>query len=98
MWYGLWFGGCGYSPSDPLEDIEKFPTLNAARDALRDRFRDGASWRQEFEFVNRDPEKVFTPAVSEDSEILLFATPDGDAYPDQRVYFGPLGGVRVENC
>lgn len=98
MWYGLWYGGYRYAVSDPVEDIEKFPNLNAARDALRDRFRDGASWRQEFDFVNRAPESVFTPAVSENSEILLFATPDGDAYPDRRVFFGPRGGVHIENC
>lgn len=96
-WYGLWYGGNGYALSDVELDMERFDSLQEAKDALNDRYHDGYSFRQPFDYVNREPEKVLTPAVGADSCIHLFATSDGDpALPDRHVYFGPQGGVRIE--
>ena len=96
-WYGLWYGGNGYALSDPESDMERFGSLRDAEDALHDRYHDGYSSRQRFEYVNRESEHVLTPAVGDDSCIHLFAAPDSDpSLPDRHVYFGPRGGVRVE--
>lgn len=96
-WYGLWYGGIGYVPSDPGSDMERFGTLQDAKDALHDRCHDGYSSRQRFDYVNRESEHVLTPAVGDDSCIHLFAAPDSDpSLPDRHVYFGPRGGIRVE--
>ncbi len=97
-WYGVWHGGSGYTLSDLESDLEQFGSIQEAKDALSDRFRSGCSWRQTFRYVNRDPESVLTPAVDEDSCIHLYASPECLDYPDRCVYFGPRGGVRVENC
>ncbi|GAA1122411.1 hypothetical protein GCM10009605_62660 [Nocardiopsis composta] len=95
-WYGLWYGGPGYSPSSQ-EDMEEFSSLQAAKEALRSRMRDGYSWRQEFRFVFRDPEKLLTPAVSEESYIDLYSVPDADlSCIERRILFGPRGGVLIE--
>jgi hypothetical protein len=96
-WYGIWHGGAGYSLTDPESDMEKFGSIQEAKDALSERFHSGYALRQTFDYVNRETESVFTPAVSEESCIHLFTTPGVD-YPDRRVFFGPRGGVRVERC
>ncbi|GAB3726758.1 hypothetical protein GCM10027590_32310 [Nocardiopsis nanhaiensis] len=96
-WYGLWHSGNGYGLTDPESDMEQFSSLQAAKDALAARYHLGYSFRQRFQFVNREPESVLTPVVGSDSCLHLFASPDSDpALPDRHVYFGPRGGVRVE--
>lgn len=96
-WYGLWYGGNGYALSDPESDMERFESLQEAKDALHDRYHDGYFSRQRFDYVNREPESVLTPAVGDDSCMHLFASPDSDpSLPDRRVYFGPRGGIRTE--
>lgn len=96
VWFGVWYGGNGFSLSDIEADMERFGSLEDAKGALYDRCWEGSS-RNRFEYVNREPENVMTPAVGEDTCIHLYAVPDGDpALPDRRVYFGPRGGVRVE--
>lgn len=88
--YGLWHGGPGYSNADPKSDVERFDSVDAARNALSDRYTCGHTWKQDFDFVNRDRESVFTPAVSEEAEIVLYASlPEDengvdftDVYPD----------------
>jgi hypothetical protein len=97
-WYGVWHGGNGYALSELGNELERFGSIESAKEALSDRYHSGYSWRQKFDYVNRDPESVLTPAVGEDSCIHLFASPDCLDYPDRCVRFGPRGGVRVENC
>lgn len=95
-WYGVWYGGSGYTISEIEIDVERFRSLEDAKGALYDRYWDGSS-RNRFEYVNREPENVMTPAVGDDSCIYLYATSDTDpALPDRCVYFGPRGGVRVQ--
>lgn len=105
-WYGLWSGGSGYGHSDPVQDVECFSAIDAARSALHDRRTLGYSFRQLFVYANRDDEMVHTPCVETDSEIWLFHADNAfdyegdialtDVYPDRIVKFGPRGGVVVE--
>lgn len=95
-WYGVWHGGNGYGLSDIETDMEQFGSLVDARGALYDRCWEGSSCNR-FEYVNREPENVMTPAVGDDTCIHLYATPDTDpALPDRCVHFGPRGGVRIQ--
>ncbi|MFC9085162.1 hypothetical protein [Nocardiopsis dassonvillei] len=98
LWYGIWHGGSGYALSELENDLERFGSIESAKEALSDRYHSGYSWFQTFDYVNRNPESVLTPAVGEDSCIHLFASLDCLDYPDRCVRFGPRGGVRVENC
>ncbi|PSK89944.1 hypothetical protein CLV63_12448 [Murinocardiopsis flavida] len=94
-WFGLWHGGSGYSYSD-ASHMERFRSLADVADALKSRFH-GANWRQEFDYVARDPERVFTPGVDETSYIDLYRSADADlSCIERRAYFGPRGGVRFE--
>lgn len=101
--YALWHGGAGYSPSD-MDDLESFASIEAAKDALHSRMRNGYWQRQDFPFVNREPASVFTPCVEGDpaedggsSMWIYFYNPTevGDPYPDRIIEFGPRGGVKV---
>jgi hypothetical protein len=96
--FAQWYGGCSYVWGDD-DDIERFDSIAAAKVALDNRHSLGYSFRQHFEFVNREPESSFCPVVGEDSELWLFfadPTGDGDKYPDRIVKFGPRGGVITE--
>jgi hypothetical protein len=76
-----------------------FTSLGHAKGALISRYRDGATRPQEFSFVRRGIERVFTPCVTEGTEIWIFGSPDGDfSYPDKRIFLGPRGASRPENC
>jgi hypothetical protein len=105
MIWALWNGGSGYGPSDLVSDLESFASLEDARQALRSRRDYGYGFRQSFEFVNRDPESVFTPCVEDDSSMWVWFGADVvdgvtyvPEYPDRVVSFGPRGGVRVEHA
>lgn len=95
-WYGVWYGGNGFSLSDIESDMERFGSLEDAKDALYDRCWEGSS-RNRFEYINREPENVMTPGVGADTCIYLYATSDTDpALPDRSVHFGSRGGVRIQ--
>jgi len=96
-WYGLWHGGSGYSPPGD-EDLEELTSLGHAKAELRSRWQRGDRERQDFRYACRDPDRVLTPCVGADCEILLYAAPDDLSYPARRIYLGPRGGVRAENC
>lgn len=105
MVYAMWNGGNGYGPSDLVTDLEGFGSLADVRAALRSRRDRGYGWRQEFVFVNRDAEYVYTPCVEDDSSIWVWLVADEvdgvvcvPEYPDRVVSFGPRGGVRVERA
>ncbi|MDA2807171.1 hypothetical protein [Nocardiopsis suaedae] len=79
--------------------MERFPSLQAAKEALWSRTYEGYAWRQHFDFVFREPERVLTPAVTEESYIDLYRSPDADlSLIERRICFGPRGGTRVEPC
>ena len=94
LWYGIWYGYA--SQNVCAEDVEIFHSLERAKEALHDRYYIGATIMQSIDYVNKPPEHALTPGVLEDSEILLFPTPDVTEYPARRVFFGPHGGVRTE--
>ncbi|MBN6050769.1 hypothetical protein JYK22_02390, partial [Nonomuraea sp. RK-328] len=94
-WFGLWHGGFGYSLAED-QDLERFASLEDAKRKLTERHRRGYWQRSHFDFVHREPAEVLTPCVSDDCEITLYRSRDGDDWPDARVYLGPRGGVRFE--
>lgn len=102
MIYALWFGGSGYAPGDMVQDLESFPSLAAAKAALVNRERYGCSFRQGFQFVNREAEQYLCPCVEGGSSMWVWRGADEvdgityvPDYPDNVVEFGPRGGVRV---
>ncbi len=96
-WYGLWHGGSSYAPPGD-EDLEEFASLEEAKDRLGSRWRYGYGQRQDFRYTAREPQRVFTPCVGEDCEILLYADLGNLSYPARRVFLGPRGGACIENC
>lgn len=102
--YALWYGGSSYGESDPDTDLEAFPSLSAAGEALRARYERGYAFRQHFEFVRRDPESVFCPAVSESTRMLVYLALDRDERgpcvhengPDVEIKLGPGGAARIK--
>ncbi|WP_152529439.1 hypothetical protein [Nocardiopsis chromatogenes] len=79
--------------------MERFPSLQAAKDALWSRTYMGYSQRQHFDYVFRRPERVLTPAVTEGSYIDLYRSPDADlSLIERRILFGLRGGIRIEPC
>ncbi|MFF3669873.1 hypothetical protein [Microtetraspora malaysiensis] len=97
VWFGLWHSGNGYSPPEP-GDLEEFSSLADAQAKLADRHRHGYWRRSRFAFVARDPAEVLTPCVGDDCEISLYGSREVLDHPDRRIFLGPRGGVRVEDC
>ncbi|MFD1935114.1 hypothetical protein ACFSKW_26930 [Nonomuraea mangrovi] len=97
MWFGLWYGGNGYSTPE-LSDLEEFPSLADAGAKLIARHRDGYWRRSRFAFVDRDPADVLTPCVGDDCEIWIYRSRESLDYPDRRLWLGPRGGIRSESC
>ncbi|MGP3916329.1 hypothetical protein [Nonomuraea sp. 10N515B] len=96
-WFGLWWGGNGYSrPEDA--DLEEFVSLADAKHKLAERFLHGHWQTTVFAFVHKEPTRVLTPCVTDDCEILLYRSRDGGEWPDMRIFLGPRGGVRSERC
>jgi len=84
-WYGLFYGGSGYSHPNPIDDIEEFTSIEDAVLTLEDRYN------------NSDGR---FPCVSEDAEIYLYSSEAAahDHTPDYRVFRGPNGGFNRERC
>jgi hypothetical protein len=82
----LWWGGSSYGMWEGTNDLESFPTLDHARDALCERYELGYWQRQDFPYVNKSPDSQLCPSVGEDSEMWLFYSDptqgEGDLYPD----------------
>lgn len=97
--YGLWHGGADYAmPYVDNENLEVFPSLGAAKAALRERQDTGGWQRQEFTFADGRTASVLCPNVGPTSSITVwFYDPleCEDPYPDRVIEFGPRGGVRV---
>jgi diadenosine tetraphosphatase ApaH/serine/threonine PP2A family protein phosphatase len=77
--YALWHGGSSYAVPTIPQDIERFDSIRAAREAFKAR-RD---W---------DP---YYPCVEGSSMYLYFSDPTGnpDPYPDRVLIEGPRGGL-----
>jgi len=104
-YFGAWYGGANYTFGDQRE---MFNNIEEAKSALRDRLTMGHHFPQTFRNTDGEGNVVetistLTPCVDESSEILLYAADkaqygvNGWDYPCRRVYFGPRGGVRVED-
>lgn len=93
--YALWIGGASYGPSYAPEHTEVFHSLQAVKDELQTRYRGWA----DIEHLDGSTERTGTPCVEHDSQFIVWTHGDGTEHPDygRRVFFGPRGGVRVEN-
>lgn len=83
--YGNWYGGPSYSTPYTDTDLEVFDSLEAAKDALVERYESGGFRKVFFDYVNKDAEDTECPAVSESSEMWIWytnPTRERDAYPD----------------
>ncbi|WP_084965912.1 hypothetical protein [Thermoactinospora rubra] len=96
-WFGLWWGGSGYSRPES-NDLEEFASLVEARRKLVERYLHGYWQTTEFRFVHREPTRVLTPCVDTQCEILLFRSSNAEVLPELRLSIGPRGGVRLERC
>lgn len=100
MLYALWHGGSSYSPSD-MDSLETFPSLDAARDAFRERYMSGDRWPQDFTYADGRKASTCTPAVDTSASMLLYGYDPRetlDPYPDRLMAMGPRGGVFVVNA
>lgn len=98
--WAQWHGGINYAAPD-MSHLERFASLANAREAFTSRRYQGYWIQQTFAYVDRPLEIAFTPNVESDSELwLYFRDPRGerDPWPDERMYFGPRGGVHRERC
>lgn len=94
--FAVWNGGASYGPSYTPEHTEVFESLQAVKDELSARRYSG---RADIKHLDGTTENTGTPCVEEDSEFLVWSYGDGTEFPDygRRVFFGPRGGIRVEN-
>lgn len=102
----LWHGGSAYGSPYHEDHLEHFPTIGAARDALRSRRDTGHNWKQRFQGLTTDHTGAvglgeerhdLTPAVDENSYMDLHpiksdGTYDRDVF--QRMEFGKRGGIK----
>lgn len=89
-----WWGGSSYTLSYPWEYLEVFENIEAAKDALVSRYETGHWKKQDFEYVNRDAESTFTPAVGEDSNMWLWyekPIEDSEHYPSAVIHLRYTG-------
>src|SRR4051812_37664396 len=70
--WALWHGGSSYVMGSVPEDVEVFASISAAREAFTDRYANGYGWFQHFEYVNREPVDVLTPAVEDGPSMMLW--------------------------
>lgn len=83
--FAVWYGGSSYSGGDFTDSIEMFNSVDEAISACQSRVVSGHWSPQEFDFLNRDNEKVLTPCVDETSFMHVFKSdPTGshDPCPD----------------
>jgi hypothetical protein len=76
--YGLWNGGGSYALGCR---VEEFPSIGAARAALVERYESDGTRRVTFSYLDGEA-RLFTPAVSAESSMLVFFTPDAESYPE----------------
>lgn len=102
MIYALWHGGYSYGPGDMVNDLECFDSLAVAQAALESRSHNGDYYRQTFPFVNRDPESVFCPGVSDNTSLWVWEGADlvdgvtyVPDYPDWVIEYDAHGKVQV---
>jgi hypothetical protein len=97
---GVWYGGYNYSHGDITADLERWPSLAAAKRDLEDRCYRGAFVPQDFHYVNREPDTTLTPTVgASETYIDLYGGTEDDPTGSEmwgRIKFGPRGGVVVE--
>ena len=93
--FAVWYGGPSYSTSDIHKDRERFPSIRAAERAFLERYESNGQYACPTFYINREPGNLLFPAVTEESEMEIYATATADE-PWFRLTFGPRGGIRRE--
>lgn len=81
------------------DDLETFPSLRAASEALGDRARFGHWSTQTFTYADGRTEHSLTPCADEGPEMVVYLRDprdERDPYPDRVITIGPRGGLRIE--
>jgi hypothetical protein len=99
--FALWHGGPSFS-NGSIEngDLEKFRSIRDARTALAWRYESNGSMLCAFDYVDREPTKVYVPSVTTDStmDVYMYDPREAcDPCPSLRLSFGPRGGICREN-
>ena len=95
--WALYYGGGTYA-TDPIRDLERFPSITAAVQAFRARM---SGEYVDFLYVHSAPEYGVRAYAESDATMLLWPADrpyDPEAYPAWRLYVGPRGGVVRERC
>lgn len=95
--FALWNGGGSYARGTVHDDLEKFPSIHAVEEALRDRYDSNGHRRVTFPYV-RGEDHVYVPVVGLESYFeVWFSDPRSGAEPapDRFIQFGPRGGVQI---
>lgn len=102
-WWGLWY--CpGYSDLSMIDEptgVETFASIDDVRRALRDRYDSNGVRTVTVHYADGRTESALFPCVTRESEYLVYGydpRETSDPYPVCRVFWGPRGGVRVEDC
>lgn len=101
--YVMWWGGSSYSHGEMDRDLEVFPSVKRAGEALRDRYDSNGSHTVPFVYADGRSERTLVPSVSIDPwgptsmEVYLYdPRAVTDPYPDLRLTLGPRLGVKRE--
>lgn len=100
MIYVMWWGGCSYSYGDMDRDLETFPSVQRAGEALRDRYDSNGCRTVPFVYADGRTDRTLLPAVTAGDtsmDVYLYDPREvADPYPSLRLTLGPRLGVRRE--
>ena len=99
--YALWHGGYSYTPGSIDEgDLEVFPSVQRAGQALRDRYDSNGCRTVPFVYADGRTERTLLPAVDAEStsmDVYLYDPREtAGPWPNVRLTLGPRLGVRRE--
>lgn len=97
MVYAIWHGGINYAKGEMVDTLERFDSVQAAADALRDRANNGHWSQQTFDYVHRETANVFTPVADVGARMTVYlgddVPTDGDV-ADRYLELTPRGAIR----
>jgi hypothetical protein len=101
--YALWNGGSSYRPGSLDDgDLERFPSMAAARQAFAQRSESRGWERYAFHYVDRPEESACLPSIDHATTSLTVYAYDPrestDPYPSCLLTIGPRGGIVRDHC
>lgn len=99
--YAMWYGGYSYSYGEIPEDLEVFPSIRAAGEALRARYESNGWRTAPVHYADGRQALTLFPAVDTTCSMDIYRYDPRTAhepYPDLRLTLGPRLGIRKEKC